>query len=103
VRAVVDTGVFARLRGAERLVVERLAEATASHVVAYDLRATTGEGLPLCATVAEAELDRDQVAALRAGEQELAPWIALVAYARPAEMRQPEEVLLRTAAARRST
>jgi CheY-like chemotaxis protein len=103
VRAVVDTGAFARLRSTEHPIVERLAEATQSHVVAYDLRTTGGDGLALCATVTEAEIDRDQVAALRAGERELAPWIALVAYARPAELRQPEEALLRTAAAGRST
>ena len=91
VRTLVDTSVFARLDTAERLVVERLAEANGSHVVAYDLRAT-GKRLPLCAVVAQADLDRGQIAALRAAEQGIGPWIALVAYARPAELRQPEEV-----------
>jgi hypothetical protein len=89
VRALVDTSVFARLDSAERRVVDRLAQATRSHVVAYDLR-VTGERLPLCATVAQADLDREQIGALRAAEQGIGPWIALVAYARPAVLRQPE-------------
>jgi hypothetical protein len=101
VRAVIDTGVFARLGGTERQTLERLAEATGSHVVAYDLR-ITGKELPLCAAVGQADLDRDQIAALRAAERKLPPWIALVGYARPAEMRLPEEVLVRAAATRRT-
>jgi predicted kinase len=90
-RAAIDTSVFARLEPSERDAVERLAYATGSHVVAYDLR-ITGAGLALCATVRQADLDPDQLGALRAVERELAPWIALVAYARPAELRRPEEI-----------
>jgi hypothetical protein len=87
VRAVVDTTVFARLGGFEQ-TLDRLAESTGSHVVAYDLR-VTGQGLPLCAAIAWAHLDRGQLAALRAVEHELPPRIVLVAYARPAELRPP--------------
>ena len=66
--------------------------------MAYDLR-VTGKALPLCTVVGQAYIGRDQVALLQAAEQDIPAWIALVAYARPAEMRHSEEVLVRAAAA----
>jgi hypothetical protein len=97
VRAVVDTTVFAPLDGLERALA-RLAEITESHVVAYDLR-VTGQGLPLCAAIAQAHLERGQLAAVHRVERELPPWIVLVAYARPTELRNPVQALTQAAAA----
>jgi hypothetical protein len=94
VRAAIDTGVFARLSGRDRDTVEHLAELTGAYIVAYDLH-IAGRGLPLCAAVGQAYLDRDELAALQTAERRLLPGIALVAYARPAEMRLAEDVLIR--------
>jgi hypothetical protein len=85
-RAAIDTTVFARLGDADREVLRRISEATGAHVVAYDLR-VAGDGLALCTAVAQAYLAPAHLAALRAAERELPGWIALVAYARPAELR----------------
>lgn len=100
VRAAVDTTVFAAPEDVEPGDLRRLAEVTASHVVAYDLRIEE-KGLPLCTVVGQAYLAPERMAALHAAERVLPSWISLVAYARPAEMRHSEEVILEAAEALR--
>lgn len=86
VRAEIDTTVFAGPDQVEADELRRLADATDSHLVSYDLR-VGAQGRHLCRTVVQADLSGDGIAALQAAERELPPWISLVAYARPAELR----------------
>jgi hypothetical protein len=102
IRAVIDTSVFPRLGDAHGRIVECVAALTGAHVIAYNLRKRE-RGLPLCTVVGQAYLGREPIARLRAAERRLPPGIVLVAYARPAEMRLPEETLIRAAPRTRST
>ncbi len=97
-RVLIDTGVFAVLDSRERVAVDRLARLTGAHVVAYDLR-QPGRGLPLCAVAVQAHLALDRITALQEAERAFEPWIALVAYARPSELRLPIDDLVRAASA----
>ncbi len=95
-RAAVDTSVFAPLDSFDGDMVDHLAEIIGAHVVAYDLR-RPGRGLALCSAIGHADLSPDRVAALRAAEGRLPAWIALVAYARPLEMRIRKDALIASA------
>jgi hypothetical protein len=95
-RAVVDTDVFASLTTDQQQMLHELAELTGAHIVAYDLR-VQGSRLPLCDVVVQAYPADDLIAALRAAEATVPSWIALVAYARPARVRLPEDALVRAA------
>ena len=85
-RAAIDTSVFPPLNEGDDDMLDHLVELTGAHVLAYDLR-RPGRGLALCSAIGHADLSLDQVAALRAAEGRLPAGIALVAYARPLEMR----------------
>jgi len=95
-RAAIDTSVFAPLNSFDDDMADHLAEITGAHVVAYDLR-RPGRGLALCSAIRQADLPLDRVAALRAAEGRLPAWIALVAYARPVEMRLQQDALIASA------
>jgi hypothetical protein len=99
--ALIDTTSFRQLDPEERAAVERLGELTHAYLVAYDLR-NVERGLPLCTAVGQAWIGADEIAALQAVEDTLPPHTALVAYARPVQVRLPEEVLVRAARAIRA-
>ncbi len=92
------SGASVALHSRERAAFDRLARLTGAHVVAYDLR-QPGRGLPLCAVAVQAHLALDRITALQEAERAFEPWIALVAYARPSELRLPIDDLVRAASA----
>jgi hypothetical protein len=98
VRQVLDTAQFARLDDEQSAALRALSELTDSHVIAHRLRMP--HGLPLWEVAGPAyHLDKHELDALHQTQRVVGSDIALVAYARPLELRLPAHVLVSAAGA----
>ena len=98
---LLDADQFARLSPEQTSVLRALSESTKAHVIAHRLRVP--HGLPLWDVAGPAYyLEHDHLEALKVAERGFGADVALVAYARPLELRLPARVLIAAAQAYRA-